>query len=169
MPEFKLPAIGEGVVEGEIVRWLKQPGDSVAANEGLVEVMTDKATVEIPSPRDGVVERHVVPEGAVAAVGEVIAILGEAAASAPAPAPAPAPARSTSIPGSSTPTVVVTSPAPRDSSGKVLATPAARALARERGIDLQTVPGREGRITKAEVLQAEVQAQARPLAASSRP
>ncbi|MEX1363687.1 MAG: biotin/lipoyl-containing protein, partial [Nannocystaceae bacterium] len=56
MPEFKLPAIGEGVVEGEIVRWLKQPGDRVAANEGLVEVMTDKATVEIPSPVDAVIE-----------------------------------------------------------------------------------------------------------------
>ena len=50
MSEFKLPAIGEGVVEGEIVRWLKKPGDRVAANEPLVEVMTDKATVEIPAP-----------------------------------------------------------------------------------------------------------------------
>ena len=57
MPEFKLPAIGEGVVEGEIVRWLKKPGEAVAANEPLVEVMTDKATVEIPSPTDAVLER----------------------------------------------------------------------------------------------------------------
>ncbi len=73
MPEFKLPAIGEGVVEGEIVRWLKQPGERVAANEGLVEVMTDKATVEIPSPQDAIVERHVVAEGAVAEVGEGVA------------------------------------------------------------------------------------------------
>ena len=50
MLEFKLPEIGEGVVEGEIVRWHKQPGDFVLANEALVEVMTDKATIEVPSP-----------------------------------------------------------------------------------------------------------------------
>ena len=75
MIEFKLPAIGEGVVEGEIVRWLKQPGDNVMANEPLVEVMTDKATVEIPSPQDAVVAEHKAPEGEIAAVGQVIAIL----------------------------------------------------------------------------------------------
>lgn len=150
MPEFKLPAIGEGVVEGEIVRWLKQPGDHVAANEGLVEVMTDKATVEIPSPIAGVVERHVVAEGAVAEVGEVLAVLGEGAA-APAPSPASAP-----TPPSGAPTIVDVGMAPRDpSTGRVLATPAARALAREKGIDLESVAGREGRITKAEVLAAE--------------
>ncbi len=150
MPEFKLPAIGEGVVEGEIVRWLKQPGDHVAANEGLVEVMTDKATVEIPSPIAGVVERHVVAEGAVAEVGEVLAVLGEGAA-APAPSPASVP-----TPPSGAPTIVDVGMAPRDpSTGRVLATPAARALAREKGIDLESVAGREGRITKAEVLAAE--------------
>jgi len=175
MPEFKLPAIGEGVVEGEIVRWLKQPGDRVAANEGIVEVMTDKATVEIPAPYPAVVERIVVAEGSVAEVGQVIAILGEAAAmpaspaaTAPIVAPegsivAPDPPAGISAAGVSvgvpvSPSIVATSAstvAPRDAAtGKVLATPAARALAREHGIDLETVPGREGRITKSEVLQA---------------
>lgn len=159
MSELKLPAIGEGVVEGEIVRWLKKPGDRVAANEGLVEVMTDKATVEIPSPRAMVLERIVVEEGAVAEVGEVIAIFGEApAVTAPAPT-APAPAAPTTAPAAVAPvaTAPVATPgvAPRDvTTGKVLATPAARALAREHGIDLDTVPGREGRITKSEVMQA---------------
>jgi pyruvate dehydrogenase E2 component (dihydrolipoamide acetyltransferase) len=174
MPEFKLPAIGEGVVEGEIVRWLKQPGDRVAANEGIVEVMTDKATVEIPAPVAAVVERIVVAEGAVAEVGQVIAILGDApampAAATPTPtvAPqgsivAPSPGPGVSAAGASagvpvSPAIVATSAstvAPRDATtGKVLATPAARALAREHGIDLDTVPGREGRITKSEVLRA---------------
>ena len=168
MPEFKLPAIGEGVVEGEIVRWLKQPGDRVAANEGIVEVMTDKATVEIPAPYAALVERIVVAEGSVAEVGQVIAILGEAPSATPTVAPpdstvAPDPKPGISAAGASagvpvSPSIVATSAsavAPRDAAtGKVLATPAARALAREHGIDLDTVPGREGRITKSEVLSA---------------
>lgn len=136
MPEFKLPAIGEGVVEGEIVRWLKKPGDRVAANEPLVEVMTDKATVEIPSPQDAVVESITCEEGAIAAVGSVIAIFAAAGASAPAPAPTPS------------------NGASHDGPAKVLATPAARALARESGIDLAGVQGDRGRITKAHVEQA---------------
>ncbi len=178
MPEFKLPAIGEGVVEGEIVRWLKQPGDRVAANEGIVEVMTDKATVEIPAPYAAVVERIVVAEGAVAEVGQVIAILGEAPSATPTVPPsgsivAPDPAPGVSAAGASagvpvSPSIVATSAsavAPRDAAtGKVLATPAARALAREHGIDLDTVPGREGRITKSEVLSAAAAAVA-PVAA----
>jgi len=155
MPEFKLPAIGEGVVEGEIVRWLKEPGQIVAANEGLVEVMTDKATVEIPSPRAGVVERIIAAEGVVAEVGEVIAILGEAGAVAPSPVPVPVP-----VPAAAPSPAPAASPsvgdAPRDPvTGKVLATPAARYLARERDIDLQSIAGRQGRITKADVLHAE--------------
>lgn len=158
MSEFKLPAIGEGVVEGEIVRWLKQPGDAVAANEAIVEVMTDKATVEIPSPRDAVVQEIVAAEGTIAAVGEVIARFGEGAAvpapkpaaSAPAPAPAPAPA---ATPVAARPS---NGAAPRDTTtGKVLATPAARAHAREHGIDLASVPGDRGRVTKAHVLHAQ--------------
>lgn len=174
MPEFKLPAIGEGVVEGEIVRWLKQPGERVAANEGIVEVMTDKATVEIPAPFAAVMERIVVAEGAVAEVGQVIAILADAPAM-PAAAPSvaaaapgvaavapPAPLAAGVAPGAvaasaAAPAVATPAPAvaPRDAvTGRVLATPAARALAREQGIDLDTVPGREGRITKSEVMTA---------------
>jgi pyruvate dehydrogenase E2 component (dihydrolipoamide acetyltransferase) len=152
MSEFKLPAIGEGVVEGEIVRWLKQPGDHVAANEAIVEVMTDKATVEIPSPRDAVVESIVVAEGAIAAVGETIAMFGNSvAASAPAPAAvtAPAPAPLTAAPAP------MAGPSNGESAAKVLATPAARAHARERGIDLAHVPGERGRVTKADVVRAQ--------------
>ncbi len=153
MIEFKLPAIGEGVVEGEIVRWLKQPGESVAANEPLVEVMTDKATVEIPSPHNAVVQEHRAPEGEIAAVGQVIAMLTASASAAAAPAPtAPASAPS---PASAPTTPAPAAPAPAAASnGKVLATPAARAMAREAGIDLATIPGDRGRITKADVARA---------------
>jgi pyruvate dehydrogenase E2 component (dihydrolipoamide acetyltransferase) len=75
MLEFKLPEIGEGVVEGEIVRWHKQPGDFVHANEALVEVMTDKATIEVPSPISGTLQEIRAQVGDICAVEQVIAIL----------------------------------------------------------------------------------------------
>lgn len=144
MLEFKLPEIGEGVVEGEIVRWHKQPGEPVQANEALVEVMTDKATIEVPSPVAGVVRELKAQVGDICAVEQVIAILdiGGARPAATPPAPA-APA-------------VAPSAAPSGmSNGTVLATPAARALAREEGIDLRGLPTDDrGRITKQDVLKA---------------
>jgi pyruvate dehydrogenase E2 component (dihydrolipoamide acetyltransferase) len=155
MIEFKLPAIGEGVVEGEIVRWLKQPGDSVMANEPLVEVMTDKATVEIPSPQAAVVQEHKAPEGEIAAVGQVIAMLAADGAEAPAPKPAAAPAPAPAPAAPAPAPVAAPAPAASATNGKVLATPAARAMAREAGIDLSTVPGERGRITKADVAKAQ--------------
>ena len=138
MLEFKLPEIGEGVVEGEIVRWHKQPGESVQANEALVEVMTDKATIEVPSPVAGTLRELVAQVGDICAVDQVIAIIDLGA-----PADAPRPAAASAAP------VVA-------SGGAVLATPAARALARESGIDLQGLPVDErGRITKDDVMRAQ--------------
>lgn len=144
MIEFKLPEIGEGVIEGEIVKWLVQPGESFALNDALVEVMTDKATIEIPAPFAAIMAAHIAAEGDVVAVGAVIATFGEASASAaasastPASAPAAAPA-----------------PAPASAGVKVPATPAARALAREGGIDLASLPVDErGRLTKTDVMAA---------------
>src|SRR5258705_6037773 len=85
--DVKLPDIGEGIAEGEIVRWLVKPGESVREDQPLVEVMTDKATVEIPSPRTGVIAAISAAEGQVVPVGSVIvsiALAGEAAAPASA-------------------------------------------------------------------------------------
>ena len=149
MLEFKLPEIGEGVVEGEIVRWHKQPGEPVQANEALVEVMTDKATIEVPSPVAGVVRELKAQVGDICAVEQVIAILDlgvkPAAASPVAAAAAPVAA------------------APAGSSAGVLATPAARALAREEGIDLRGLSTEErGRITKQDVLKAAELAKVAP-------
>ena len=90
--EFKLPDIGEGVVEGEIVKWLVQPGDQIVEDQPLLEVMTDKATVVIPSPRRGKVLETVGKEGAVAKVHSTLVVLeveGGAAAEAQAAAPRP--------------------------------------------------------------------------------
>lgn len=138
MIEFKLPAIGEGVVEVEIVRWLKQPGDWVVMNEGIVEVMTDKATVEIPSPHAGRVTELRTGEGVTVGIGETICTLEASPSSEVAP-----PRETTSPIGT------------MGSTERILATPAARALAREAGIDLGNVLPHDGRITKREVEEAK--------------
>jgi pyruvate dehydrogenase E2 component (dihydrolipoamide acetyltransferase) len=140
--EFKLPDIGEGVHEGEIVRWIVAEGGEVAEDDPIVEVMTDKATVEIPAPAAGVVQSTLVAEGEVANVGDVIFVLatsgGGVAAPAVAPVPAPeAPAAAPAVAAPATPVAVV----PADPSKKVLAAPATRRLARELGTDLSTIIG----------------------------
>ena len=86
--EFKLPDIGEGIAEGEIVNWLVAEGDTVTEHQPVVEVMTDKATVEIPAPRGGRVTRQLAAAGDVVPVGSVIFTLDTDAADAVAPAPA---------------------------------------------------------------------------------
>ncbi len=104
MSEVVLPALGESVTEGTITRWLKKVGDTVAVDEPLVEVSTDKVDTEIPSPVAGVVQQILVQEDETVAVGAVLAIIsdGAAAPSAPAPAAVEAPA----------PAAVVEAPAP---------------------------------------------------------
>src|SRR5512133_118136 len=82
--EFKLPDLGEGLTEGEVARWLVAEGQEVAEDEPLVEIQTDKTTVEIPSPAAGVVSRILVPEGEVVPVGTVLVVIGaDGAESAP--------------------------------------------------------------------------------------
>ena len=82
--EFKLPDLGEGLTEGEIARWLVQEGQEVAEDDPLVEIQTDKTTVEIPSPAAGKVARIMVGEGEVVPVGTVLVVIGEDGAE-PAP------------------------------------------------------------------------------------
>jgi pyruvate/2-oxoglutarate dehydrogenase complex dihydrolipoamide acyltransferase (E2) component len=149
MIPFKLPEIGEGVIEGEIVKWIVAPGQAFARNDALVEVMTDKATIEIPAPHDGRMVEHLAAEGDVRAVGSVIATIDEGAA---ASVPTPAASAPVSAPASS-----------GNAMGRVLATPAARALARESGIDLASLPVDErGRLTKTDVLAAVQRGAAMP-------
>ena len=76
--EFCFPDVGEGIHEGEIVRWLVKEGDSVRPDQPLVEVETDKAVVEIPAPRAGTILRVAVGEGQKIQVGEVLVVIGEA-------------------------------------------------------------------------------------------
>ena len=81
-----LPALGESVTEGTVTRWLKNVGDTVAVDEPLVEVSTDKVDTEIPSPVAGVIEQILVQEDETVQVGAVLVIIGDGSGSAPAPA-----------------------------------------------------------------------------------
>ncbi len=81
--EFKLPDLGEGLTEGEVARWLVAEGQAIAEDDPLVEIQTDKATVEIPSPAAGVVSRIHVSEGEVVPVGTVLVSIGGDGAASP--------------------------------------------------------------------------------------
>lgn len=151
--EFKLPDIGEGVAEGEIVSWSVQEGDTVEEHQTVVEVMTDKATVEIPSPAPGVIQSIKAAAGDVVPVGSVIFEL-QTSGGGQAPEPVGAAASSASGTASQSGQAAASTPtaAPRPD-GKVLAVPSARRVAREMGIDLSSVAGtgRNGVIRRADV------------------
>jgi pyruvate/2-oxoglutarate dehydrogenase complex dihydrolipoamide acyltransferase (E2) component len=143
--EFRLPDLGEGLTEGEIARWLVREGQEIAEDDPLVEIATDKTTVEIPSPAAGTVTRILVAEGDVVPVGTVLVVIGGEAEAGAQPAgraaeaaPAVTPSRTASN---------------RLLQGAVRATPLVRRLAQELGVDLASVTGTgpHGRITEQDV------------------
>ena len=140
--DVKLPDIGEGVAEGEIVRWLVKAGDPIKEEQPLVEVMTDKASVEIPSPRTGTIAAIHVEEGAVVPVGTaIVSITVAGGAGAPAAGASPAhgsPERSVAGAPASRGAV----PAASASGGaRAQATPAVRNLAKQLGVVLESIAG----------------------------
>ena len=154
--EFKLPDIGEGIAEGEIVQWLVEQGATVEEHQPVVEVMTDKATVEIPAPAGGVITAIKAAAGDVVPIGTVIFDLqtGSGGAAAPQPAAAvAAPAAAAPAAPAAPGTNGGVAPASTSGNGKVLAVPSARRVAREMGVDLTQVPGsgRSGVIRRADV------------------
>jgi pyruvate dehydrogenase E2 component (dihydrolipoamide acetyltransferase) len=170
-----LPALGESVTEGTVTRWLKAIGDSVAADEALLEVSTDKVDTEIPSPVSGVLLEITVAEDGVAQVGGQLGTIGalSGATSAAAPAPTAAPeskpepvATPVSAPVSVSASEAATSPAMTASAPAMTATavnnsgayatPLVRKIAAERGVDLSTVVGTGvgGRIRKEDIISA---------------
>jgi len=170
--EFRFPDVGEGIHEGEIVRWLVKEGDRVRPDQPLVEVETDKAVVEIPAPRAGLVVRLGAAEGQKIQVGEVLVVIGDvdepAVVAAPPPTQPTTPAAA-SVVGSLDlaltelpPSPEVTQAAPAAASAqnrRVLAIPSVRKLARDLGVDLtQVTPtGPHGRMRREDVLQAAQQ------------
>jgi len=156
--EFRFPDVGEGITEGEVVRWLVKEGDEIKADETLAEIETDKAVVEMPSPYSGTVLKLHFKEKDLIKVGEVLVTIGEKGEAVPEAAPAPA-----GIPAAR-PAAPVQAAAP-GRTGEVLATPKVRALAKELGIAINAVPGTgpAGRITEEDVRSAkEKPAEKRP-------
>ena len=159
--EFKFPDIGEGLTEGEIVRWLVKEGDEVKEGQPLVEVETDKALAEIPSPKTGVILKILAKEKEIVKVGQVIVVFGEKGESLAAPPSRP---KSVGVVGEleEAPEEVPVAPArvqvakPALVSGHALAAPAVRALAKELGVDIDQVKGTgsEGRVLEKDVRQA---------------
>ena len=144
--EFKLPDLGEGLTEGEIARWLVTEGQELAEDDPLVEIATDKTTVEIPSPAAGRVTRILVAEGEVVPVGTVLVVIGGDGAE---PASVRAPERQAApatAPGQ----------AVGSASSRVQATPIVRRIAQELGVDLALLSGTgpNGRITEDDVRNA---------------
>ncbi len=173
--DVKLPDIGEGVTEGEIVKWLVKPGDKIKADQPVVELMTDKATVEVPSPIAGTVKELKVKEGDIVPIESVLLTLEadgasastSASASAPAAkAPAPAPmaasagGTSSSAPRSGSVSAGASAASagadffPPAANSNVLATPSTRRLAREMQIDINHLSGSglAGRVTRDDVI-----------------
>ena len=131
--EFKLPDLGEGLTEGEISRWLVSEGQEIAEDDPLVEIQTDKTTVEFPSPAAGIVTSILVEEGKVVPVGTVLVVIGGEPEGARPPATKAA--------------------APPERAAKARVTPLVRKIAQELGVDLDSLTGTgpQGRITEEDV------------------
>ncbi len=144
--EFKLPDLGEGVAEGEIVKWLVVEGQDIKEDQPMVEVMTDKATVQIPSPAKGKVRQILAKEGQTVKVGTSLVIL-DAEGGAAGPTPPPKPQEAPQVPVEARPGGIAS---------RVLATPALRKLARDMGVDIDLVRGTGvgGRVVEEDVRKA---------------
>jgi|SRR5215470_4136766 len=179
--EIKVPALGESVTEATVGQWFKQPGDAVNVDEPLVELETDKVTVEVPSPSAGVLASITVPQGKTVAVGAVLGAIDGAGARAPAASTAPAappsapppPAAPEKVaappPAAAAPTAPPPEPSARsgaDGDGGMPPAPAARKILEEKGLNPADVAGsgRRGQILKQDALAATAAA-ARPAAA----
>ena len=171
-----MPELGESVTEGTVTRWLKKVGDSVAADEPLVEISTDKVDTEIPSPAAGTLLSITAEEDVTVPVGGELGKIGTAGATpAPTPTPTPAPAPAPAAPEPAPPPAPAPTPQPvaaaASNDGGPYVTPLVRKLAAENGIDLATLKGTGvgGRVRKQDVLAAAEAKKAPVTAAASAP
>ena len=162
--EVKVPTLGESVSEATIGQWLKQPGEAVAADEPIASLETDKVAIEVMAPVAGVMGAQVAKEGDTVSVGALIATI-EAGSGAAAPAPAPA---ATPVPA---PAPAPAAMAPAPAGDAAVLSPAVRRAVLEHGIDPATIrgTGKDGRITKEDVLAAAQAKSAAPAPAASAP
>lgn len=151
--EFKMPQLGETVVEGTVARWLKQEGETVDSYEPLLEVETDKVTSEVPSPVSGVILHILVPQGETVSVGTLLCLIGQPGeTAAPESTTEPKPAAPAEANGQDGPANAVSRRRARRDGPPI--TPVVARLAAEHNLDLSQIPGtgRSGRISKKDIL-----------------
>jgi 2-oxoglutarate dehydrogenase E2 component (dihydrolipoamide succinyltransferase) len=159
--EIKVPAMGESVTEATVARWFKKEGDAVARDEPLLELETDKVTVEVPAPADGAIESITVKAGDTVQVGSVLGAIAEGKAGKPTPVMSRNP---DAVAPKTAPAPEVPKPAPAPATAKLAAAvhaaigtaPSVRRIAEESGLDLARVggSGKDGRVTKGDMLVA---------------
>jgi 2-oxoglutarate dehydrogenase E2 component (dihydrolipoamide succinyltransferase) len=167
MTDIRVPTLGESVTEATIGKWFKKAGDPVAVDEPLVELETDKVTIEVPAPAAGVLGEIAAKDGDTVAVGALLGQITDgagAAAAAPKAATAPAAAKPAPAPAAPPPKPAPAASAAPIASAETPVAPSVRRLATESGIEASTVPGsgRDGRVTKGDMLAAIERAAAQP-------
>jgi 2-oxoglutarate dehydrogenase E2 component (dihydrolipoamide succinyltransferase) len=163
MTEIRVPTLGESVTEATIGRWFKKPGDAVAVDEPLVELETDKVTIEVPAPSAGTLGEIAAKDGETVAVGGLLGQINDGAAGAAAkPAAAPAKAAAPSAPPPPPPAAAATAQKAPPTDAPLA--PSVRKISAESGIDAATVPGsgKDGRVTKGDMLAAIEKAASAP-------
>src|SRR4051794_11431298 len=157
MTAIKVPPLGESIVEATVSRWLKKEGESVAAGDTLVELDTDKITVEVPALATGVLSKQAVKEGAVVNVGDVLGDLAEGASAGAASPAQPAAASAAPAPSEAASPKAPAQPASQSapSGGAAKVSPAAQRVAAEQNVDLSAVTGtgRGGMVSKPDVIE----------------
>jgi 2-oxoglutarate dehydrogenase E2 component (dihydrolipoamide succinyltransferase) len=160
MTEIRVPTLGESVTEATIGRWFKKAGEAVAVDEPLVELETDKVTIEVPAPSAGVLGEIAAKDGDTVAVGALLGLINDGAAGA---RPASASAKPTAM-AAPPPPAAAPAPATKAPPADAPLAPSVRRLSAESGIDAATVPGsgKDGRVTKGDMLAAIEKAAAAP-------
>src|SRR4051812_18580536 len=163
MTEIRVPTLGESVTEATIGRWFKKAGEAVAVDEPLVELETDKVTIEVPAPSAGVLGEIIAKDGETVAVGALLGQINDGAAGAAKSAAAPAAAKPAAPPPAAAPAPAPAPAAKVPPSDAPLA-PSVRKLSAESGVDASTVPGsgKDGRVTKGDMLAAIEKAASAP-------
>jgi 2-oxoglutarate dehydrogenase E2 component (dihydrolipoamide succinyltransferase) len=164
MAEIRVPTLGESVTEATIGKWFKKPGDAVAVDEPLVELETDKVTIEVPAPAAGVLGDIAVKDGETVAVGALLGQIKEGAGGAAAKTAAAQPAtKSAAAPPPQAPKPATAAP-PAAKAPEAPLAPSVRKLSAESGLDAAAVPGtgKDGRVTKGDMLAAIERAAAQP-------
>lgn len=166
MTEIRVPTLGESVTEATIGRWFKKAGDAVAVDEPLVELETDKVTIEVPAPAAGTLGEIVAKDGETVAVGALLGQISDGATAAAKPAAAAAaPAKTAPAPAAAAAPAPAPAPAtPKTPPADTPLAPSVRKLSAESGVDASTVPGsgKDGRVTKGDMLAAIEKAASAP-------